>query len=176
MSLSLARLVNTHCLFPDPQARTQEIVEKGVSRVVAVLKDRAFIHFQKTALVTERIHEDERNLRRRVKKIGLDPHFSYANMLCDVAWARAHGTASFIFPHTAEPTDGDTAREAMKAALPPEARQLIEAIEFQEGTCGACEECPIERARAQGSFFCKVQRANCSPRHPGCYAFVARAL
>ena len=45
---------------------------------------RMFHHFTKTALVAEKDAETNQ-YRRSVKKIGIDPHFSYANMLCDVA-------------------------------------------------------------------------------------------
>ena len=85
MSLSLARLVHTACLFPDPAGLVQEIREKGHLQRLPILKDRVFVHVQKTGLVTERVNERERKLRRKVVKIGIDPHFAFANMLCDVA-------------------------------------------------------------------------------------------
>lgn len=96
MQVSMSRFTSTACLFPDPQGLTQEVIEKGVKQVVAVLP-RAFHHFTKTALVAEK-DEETNKYRRSVKKIGIDPHFSYANMLCDVAYSRAHGTATFILP------------------------------------------------------------------------------
>ena len=39
--------------------------------------------------------------RAKVMKIDIDPHYSYANMLCDVAWARSYGTSMFILPESA---------------------------------------------------------------------------
>ena len=75
--------------------------DKGMPVRMALLKERVFLHFQKTALVTERANEGERKYRRKVIKVGIDPHFSYANMLCDVAYSRAHGTATFILPDAA---------------------------------------------------------------------------
>ena len=32
--------------------------------------------------------EETRKARGKVLKVGIDPHFAFANMLCDVAWAR----------------------------------------------------------------------------------------
>jgi hypothetical protein len=101
MQVSMARFTANppHCLFPDPQSLVQAVKEKGQEQTVAVLP-RAFHHFTKTALVSEK--DDETNAYKRVvKKVGIDPHFSYANMLCDVAWSRSHGTTSFILADTA---------------------------------------------------------------------------
>lgn len=96
MQVSMARFVNAECLIPDPQGLVQEVIDKGVKQQAAVAP-RAFHHFTKTALVSEK-DEETNQYKRSVKKVGIDPHFSYSNMLCDVAWARAHGTASFIIP------------------------------------------------------------------------------
>ncbi|MBU1515182.1 MAG: phage terminase large subunit family protein [Alphaproteobacteria bacterium] len=129
MQVALRRLVDTQCLFPDPQALVQHVREKGIQREVAILKDVAFVHFQKTALVTERVNDGERKLRRKVVKVGIDPHASFANMLCDVAWARAYGTATFLLLEPA-------------LQLPTEARQnpIVQLIHRRcaEGTCGGC--------------------------------------
>lgn len=96
MQVSMARITTLQCLFPDRQGLIQEVLEKGVRQTVAVLP-RVFHHFTKTALVAEK--DDETNkYSRSVKKVGIDPHFSYANMLCDVAWSRAFGTSTFIMP------------------------------------------------------------------------------
>lgn len=103
MQVSMARIVNGECLFPDSQGLVQEVFEKGVKQVKAVLPI-AWMHFTKTALVAEK--DDETNqYKRSVKKIGIDPHFSYANMLCDVAWSRAFGTSSFIMPEVPKVPD-----------------------------------------------------------------------
>lgn len=136
MQVSMARFTDKLCFFPDPQGLVQEVLEKGKMQMAAVLP-RAFHHFTKTALVAEK--DDETNkFRRSVKKIGIDPHFSYANMLCDVAWARAHGTSTFILP------DMDT---TTKKELKPQnigAQPLIAKIEELRGElttgqrCGGC--------------------------------------
>lgn len=106
MQVSMARFTanDPMCVFPDPQGLVQEVIEKGQRQAVPVLPV-AFKHFTKTALVAEK-DEETNQYKRSVKKIGIDPHFSYANMLCDVAWSRSHGTASFLIPdggsHVAE--------------------------------------------------------------------------
>lgn len=94
------RLPTPMCVFPDSQGLIQEVVDNGIKQVAAVLP-RAWNHFTKTALVSEKDKDSGTNrYRRTVKKIGIDPHFSYANMLADVAWARAHGTSTFLLPET----------------------------------------------------------------------------
>ena len=93
----MGRFASKMCLFPDPEGLVQEVLEKGKRRMSAVCKEYAFFHFTRTALVAEK-DEEEKKFKRRVVKVGIDPHTSYANMLTDVAWARAHGTSTFILP------------------------------------------------------------------------------
>jgi hypothetical protein len=97
MQVSMARITGVLCLFPDPQGLFQEVPENDRMTMVAILP-RTFHHFTKTALVAER-DEETNKYKKAVKKIGIDPHFSYANMLCDVAWARSHGTTTFMIPN-----------------------------------------------------------------------------
>lgn len=137
MQTSMARITGTTCLFPDRQGLVQEVFEKGIAVTEAVLP-RAFFHFTKTALVAEK--DDETNqFKRSVKKVdGADPHFSYANMLCDVAWARAHGTATFILPDGGS-RDLDDKQEAMKEAMPGLPNQVLAMVQtVSPDTCGAC--------------------------------------
>ena len=84
---------------------SQPYGEKGENIMTEVCKDVAFFHFTRTALVVEK-DEDEKKFKRKVVKVGIDPHTSYANMLCDVAWSRAHGTSTFILPDTAKKPQG----------------------------------------------------------------------
>jgi hypothetical protein len=53
---------------------------------------------QRVALVAEPVQgrENEHLTRSAVRKIGIDPHFAFANMLADVAWARAYGTSRML--------------------------------------------------------------------------------
>jgi hypothetical protein len=105
MSTSLARFTSKTplCLFPDDQELFQDVIDKGIAQRAAIAP-RAFFHFTRTALVVEAVKEGgekeatTNRYRRVVRKVGVDPHFSYANLLCDVAWARSHGTATFFIP------------------------------------------------------------------------------
>ncbi len=136
MQVSMARLTKQLCLFPDPQGLVQEVVEKGQKQVMAVLP-RAFHHFTKTALVAEK--DDETNqYKRSVKKVGIDPHFSYANMLCDVAWSRSHGTATFIIPPGGSvQQELKTKAESMNMhGLPTAVAGMMESL--PAGVCGRC--------------------------------------
>lgn len=176
MSMSLARLVKTLCLFPDPQALVQEIRVKESRTMRPILKDIVFLHFQKTALVTERINEAERKLRRSVKKVGIDPHFSFANMLCDVAWARAHGTATFILPSQTDVTEErkTVAKEDLKApGLPPHIVAAMESWPAGE-VCGRCMFYPMGDEGPPRWAECPVQKAKVAAKDPGCQLFEAQ--
>jgi hypothetical protein len=166
MQVSMARFTSATCLFPDPQGLIQEIAEKGQKQMMAVLP-RAFHHFTKTALVAEK--DDETNkYRRSVKKVGIDPHFSYANMLCDVAWARSHGTATFIIP------DGTSsaAESAAKAAerdmpgLPSAVVQMFDTLPTGQ-VCGRCA--------AFDAGLCTERQLQVSAKDAGCVLFVGKA-
>lgn len=169
MQVSMSRFTTEppSCLFPDPQGLVQEILEKGIRKVEAVAP-RCFMHFTKTALVSElktdakgKSHTNE--YKRTVKKIGIDPHFSYANLLCDVAWARLHGTTTFILP------DQQPARRAQIAPTDIDAHNpvvhVLEQIEIARGdTCGACISCGDDN-------YCDQVLAQVKPNDPGCWAF-----
>lgn len=165
MQTSMARLTSASCLFPDPQGLMQEVIDKGVKQQAAVLP-RAFHHFTKTALVAEK--DDETNqYKRKVKKVGIDPHFSYANMLCDVAWARSHGTSSFIIP--------DTSGTGMPSIKPEDigAAPVINIVhEMRQeaslaGKCGGCS------AFDETDGTCMERWMIVKPESPGCELFVA---
>jgi hypothetical protein len=148
MQVSMAKFTAKEplCLFPDPQGLVQEVIEKGVKQVAAVLP-RAFHHFTKTALVAEK-DEETNQYRRAVKKVGIDPHFSYANMLCDVAWARSHGTTQFILPE--EPTMSDK-QKSISEKLPGINRVVVEAMESAPpgDVCGVCGSFDEETGRCR---------------------------
>lgn len=137
MQVSMARITSTQCLFPDRNGLVQEVKEKGQVFETAVLP-RAFFHFTKTALVAEK--DDETNqFKRSVKKVGIDPHFSYANMLCDVAWARAYGTASFILPDAGGDDVTDQKQEEVRAALPGLPSHVVQMVQSAPAdSCGSC--------------------------------------
>ena len=104
MQVSMGRFQKRLCLFPDPMGLVQEVIEKGARRMSPVCKEMAFFHYTRTALVAVK-DDEEKKFRRKVVKVGIDPHSSYANMLCDVAWARAYGTSTFILPEPDKPKE-----------------------------------------------------------------------
>lgn len=170
MQVSMARFTATDplCVFPDPQGLVQEIVEKGVRQVKPVLPE-AFTHFTKTALVAEK-DEETNQFKRSVKKIGIDPHFSYANMLCDVAWSRSHGTATFIIPQGgSEVQDMRDKAEALNMhGLPTHVTKLIEDQPAGE-VCGRCSAFDRER------WWCLDRDLQVKPGDAKCVLFVARS-
>lgn len=167
MQVSMARLTSAQCLFPDPQGLVQEVVDKGVKQMAAVLP-RAFHHFTKTALIAEK--DDETNkYRRSVKKVGIDPHFSYANMLCDVAWARSHGTTSFIIPDASGSTNHTIKPEDIGMAPLASAVQALRDEVLTGSVCGRCASFDPVDGMCMERWF-KVRETDV-----GCAMFVAGA-
>ena len=170
MQVSMARFQKRMCLFPDPKALVQEVLEKGQRKMVPVCKDLAFLHFTRTALIAEQ-DEEEKKFKRRVVKVGLDPHTSYANMLCDIAWARAFGTSTFLMPDVDAPKElqGETRAvvEAHHAGV-----KAIEQINLvndsNEATCGRC------RFRDPETNRCREIQATVRPQDPSCLSFEGR--
>lgn len=167
MQVSMARFTasNPICLFPDPQGLVQEVIDKG-QRGLAPVLPRMFHHLTKTALVAEK-DEETNKFRRAVKKIGIDPHFSYANMLCDVAWARSHGTSTFILPQLAaaprRPLD------PQQIHVPEALSAVIEQIQVtREETCGRCAN------RDEATGVCNENGYRVKPGDPGCWAFIVK--
>lgn len=143
MQVSMKRFTTKipSCLFPDPQGLMSTVIDKKVTKNVAALP-RMFHHLTKTALVAEK-DEETNQYKRSVKKIGIDPHYSYANMLCDVAWARAHGTATFIIPD--QPVSHDQKREKAVQMNAPGLPTDVVAMMTERPTgevCGRCDSYP----------------------------------
>ncbi len=164
MQVSMARFTAKQplCLFPDPQGLIQEVIDKGIRQNAAVLL-RAFLHFTKTALIAEK--DDETNkFRRFVRKVGIDPHFSYANMLCDVAWARSHGTSSFLIPEIKEMTDKQASVEKAMPGLPNNVLEMIQTLPPGE-VCGRCVSFDAEGGR------CRERNFEVKASDPGCPVF-----
>lgn len=174
MQVSMSRFTADvpSCVFPDPQGLIQEVVEKGVRQMAAVLP-RMFHHFTKTALVAEIVkdakgREHTNQYKRVVKKIGIDPHFSYANMLCDVAWARAHGTSTFILPQVGAPARGALAPEDI--GVPQQLASVMEdiqAIQYHGDVCGRCINYDPD------TKMCREIGMIVQPKDPGCMGFIA---
>lgn len=163
MSWAFGRIQKRMILFPDPQALVQSILVQGESHTVAVLKDVVFEHFMKTALVTV-TDPDEHKMRRKVVKIGIDPHFSYSFMMACAAWCRAYGTSSFLLP--------DEQEERKVVALPGAVarnqklnRLLGETEAFGIDRCGKC-------ASYDGHGYCREREVLVQPQDAACFLFV----
>ncbi|MBB3017691.1 hypothetical protein FHR70_000731 [Microvirga lupini] len=166
MQVSMARFATQSCLFPDPTALVQMYAEKGEKALTPVCKDVAFFHFTRTALVVEK-DEDEKKYKRKVVKVGIDPHTSYANMLCDVAWSRAHGTSTFILPSGG--TDHQKALEPGQIDIPDQIAAVMSQLQIsRDEVCGNC----VNRDEETG--LCSEQRVLTAKADPGCWAFIAK--
>lgn len=180
MQTSFARFTSNPptCLWPDPNDLEQEVLEHGVKQR-ALIAPRAFEHFTKTALVVEKVNDvggqeaSTNKYKRVVRKIKVDPHFSYANQLCDVAWARSHGTATFIIPDVGNVTDDRrTTAEAMGLhGLPEAVAALLEPLPAGE-ICGRCYEAPMEPEGVPETFFCEHRNFQVRSSQPGCPEWV----
>ena len=176
MSWALARLVKRTTIFPDPAALVQTIesdslrktgveakVEDGKTYLVPILRDVVFHHMTHVALVTTKASEkdDEHKVKRKVVKVGIDPHFTFAYMLCCAAWCRAYGTTQFILP----PGTKEIAVHSPESILPS---AVVEAVrEAMENTCGRCVSYQAEGSR------CTERNCTVRPADPGCPWYVA---
>lgn len=122
------------CLFPDPDELVQDVVESGKNKRIVLMRDWVFVHFTKTALVVEQ-DDEQRKAKAKVMKIGIDPHFAFANMLCDVAWARSHGTGMMLFAETAPVNE---VRSAVEAAMPGLPGGVVDLFDVRQDVCGRC--------------------------------------
>lgn len=166
MQTSLFRIKNKHCLFPDPDELEQDVIEDGVTKRIPILRDWVFVHFTKTALVIEH-KEHERKPRAKVMKIGIDPHYSYANMLCDVAWARSYGTSMFILPQGVK--ELNIKQKEIKELMPGLPEGVINMIDNErlEGeVCGKCTAFNHETG------LCEERKVIVRARDVGCALFV----
>lgn len=167
MQASMARIVNRNCLFPDPGDLEQDVIEqegagKGKRKRIQILRDWVFMHFTKTGLVVEQ-DEEVRKASAKVVKIGIDPHFSYANMLCDVAWARSHGTSQFILPQEDPVSEKQKNIEESMPGLPTEVIAMVD--DLPAGVCGRCSAYDAE----DGS--CMERGFFVGAKDPGCMLF-----
>jgi len=175
MQWALSRFVRTECLMPDPHGLVQEVIDNGVKRLAPVLP-RAFVHFTKTALVSEKDEEGGTNkFKRVVRKIGIDPHHSYANMLCDVAMARAYGTAGFILSDPT-PGGGEQAERLDMPGLPTHVATLIEQISLKGDVCGRCTsyQYDAEGQPVMPAAACALRGFNTMAADPGCELYNGR--
>lgn len=170
MQVSMSRFIKQLCLFPNPDELVQEVLEKGVRKQSVVCREQAFMHFTKTALVVEK-DDEEKKYKRRVVKVGIDPHTSYANMLCDVAWARAHGTTTFLLPQEVEEKPISIVRgggSAVMTNMPTPLAQIANQQQLTGSVCGRCMSFDPDRKK------CRETGYLVRPQDPGCYIFVAK--
>lgn len=166
MQTALYRIRDHVCLFPDPDLLIQDVLDNGVTKRIPILRDWVFMHFTKTALVVED-DPDTRKLKAKVQKVGLDPHYAFSNMLCDVAWARSHGTSTFIIPDSGTKDSEMTKRaEDMNLhGLPTAVASMIELNPTPVGeVCGACTAFKDGRCTERGFMV--------RPVDPGCDMFI----
>lgn len=166
MQTALFRVARLHCLFPSDTLE-QDVEENGRPKRINLVRDWVFTHFTKTALVIDHGKPDdlERHPKAKVHKVGLDPHFSFALMLCDVAWMREQGGGLMILQPEDPAPQTERARkiEATMPGLPKEIIALMDDI--PPGTCGRCSSCPAEggplRLCAEREFMVNVRDAAC---------------
>jgi hypothetical protein len=166
MQTALFRVRDKFCLFPDPQGLTQDVLDRGEWKRIPIVRDWLFVHLTKTALVVE---EDEETRRRRPKvmKVGIDPHFSFANMLCGVAWARIHGMGSFIMPDTTKDTVETPLAVKVEQNMPGLPKHILAMIEqTAPGACGRCSAYDKDR----GSY-CSMRDLIVQTRDPDCLIY-----
>src|SRR5690606_18697620 len=110
--------------------------------------------------------EETNQYKRSVKKVGIDPHFSYANMLADVAWARAYGTNTIFMPEAKGVSEEVTKAEKMNLhGLPKGVAAMIEELPAGQ-VCGRCTA--FDRETGQ----CTERLVAVNARDPGCPLFV----
>lgn len=151
MSAALQRWARGGVETPDARTLTQRLRTPEGTRDVMVCREMFWKHMKSVALVTELVggekKEDELKYRGVVKKIGPeDPHFAFANMLCDVAWARAYGQDFMLDVEPGSSVDLETpvtelppppAMDEVRRALPGFVMPLA-AEDQAQLTCGGC--------------------------------------
>jgi hypothetical protein len=165
MQVALKRIQERATVFPDPDELTQEVLSedtRGDRVVKRVLRDIIFFHFTRTALVAMK-DEEQHKYKRKVIKVGIDPHFSYAYMLLYVAWARAHGTTTFLFPDEAEePELVERPGAVVNSKVIQIVREQTAAIGVD--TCGDCAN--------QLGGYCGERFVNVKDADPACDLFL----
>lgn len=124
------------CLFPKADDLVQDVIEDGITKRIPILRDWVWFHLTKTALVVDDDPETRKPVGR-VQKVGIDPHYAFANMLCDVAWARQHGTASIFLPTAEGASVQQKNIEDAMPGLPQGVIRMVQDLPSGE-VCGRC--------------------------------------
>jgi hypothetical protein len=173
MQNSLFRVRDRLCLFPNPALLEQELEVNGQMVRAPIVTDWVFPHLTMIALCVEQSASAEKSgaLEKRavVRKVGpVDPHYAFANMLCDIAYARNHGTSLMLLPQAPSlDADSDTGQRVQQAmpGLPPGVVAMIDAGAIA-GTCGACYSFAANRC---------AERSLCvQAKDPACDMFIAK--
>jgi hypothetical protein len=83
-------------------------------------------------------------------------------MLCDVAWARAYGTSTFILPDSGA-TEMSEVQEQLAESMPGLPSHVVAMVgEMTADTCGACVEFDVDSGR------CNARGFMVSPKDPAC--------
>ena len=178
MQTALFRVRDGFCLFPDPNELIQEVLVGGRKERMPILNDWVFLHLTKVALVVEQEGEattatrkrhgmqEARKSRAKVMKVGIDPHYAYANMLCDVAWARNHGTGMVWFPdRPREDKKHEDVQQAWPGLPHGVASHMVEPPKGE--VCGRCTSYDRERGN-----WCAERDFSVRANDPGCSVFV----
>lgn len=155
------------CLFPDPDLMEQNVLEQGVTKRIFLLRDWVWFHFTKCALVVTDDPET-RKPKGKVQKVGLDPHYAYANMLCDVAWARSHGTSTIFLPSATG--EGGTPMQRHLEQQMPGLPSAVAAMVDQLPPGQICGRCSGFDAKAGQ---CIERGFAVAARDPGCAIFAS---
>lgn len=166
------------CLFPDPDALEQDVLDNGKKVRIALCRDWVFTHFTKTALIIENEGDESkakaggmqvaRKTRAKVAKVGIDPHYSYANMLCDVAWARNHGAGMVFFPES-KPMEQDVVDRVIDLpGMPVSLAAAFLSAPISGEVCGRCA------AYNPDSGLCMERGFRVKTQLPGCDYFLRR--
>jgi hypothetical protein len=145
--------------MPDARGLIQRNVrtETGI-RDLAVCDEMFREHMKHVALVTELV-EGTLKLRPVVKKLGpKDPHYAFANMLCDVAYARDWGTQQILGdvvdrpkPGEAPPPAASSYGDQLKKQLPGAITDGLPKMPGSDGprrlTCNDCAWFEPEKRR-----------------------------
>ncbi len=173
MSWSLSKWPLGEVETPDSRTLQQTIRTRQGVRTVMICQELFWLHLQRVALVTEDISgkEDERRRRRTVKKIGIDPHFAFANMLCDVAWTRAYGTSRMLWGNArgkdedSEPAKPSPFRQQIAEFYP----ELDFLMHHQSTlTCGDCANFDRDRD------WCTYRNFGVKAEQPQCEMYIPR--
>ena len=157
-----SRLREQYIVFPDPLALIQEVRDGGVGKPAPVLSEMFWLHYTKCGLVLED-DEEQRKTKRRVIKLGLDPHAAFSLMALCLAWFRSFGTSHFILPEVRGAAGAAATPGASAVGLPS---QVVEWMTPAAGTCGVC----LEFKAGQ----CSARQVSVQAGDPACDWFVPR--